>query len=253
MSKLHREAIKTLKVSQKTKSHLLHLTEDLQRHLGENLRSCCVYGSAARGEWREATSDLNFLLILDEIQFDHLDAIGDVMVKARKQIKLVPMLVTPHELRRASDVYCIKFDDIKRHHVAVMGDDPFREVEIHDDHMRFVCEFELRNIMMRMRQFFLQSYGTKQLEQSFLMRFFTSALFPLRAMCGLLGLGRPLTTNEAIEVIEEAVDTDCTAMKRLYQIHHSGEALDEKELTELYQRFNQIISLAVDRVDAMEA
>lgn len=252
MTQSQEQVLSELALSSHAKAQLRKLIAGLKKRLGEALYSVCLYGSAARGEWQELTSDLNVLLLFRTLRFEYLEGIGELLMQARKRARIVPMLLTVDELRQSSDVFCIKFDDIKQHHVCVYGDDPLEALQIDDTHLRFVCEFELRNIAMKMRQLYLRGTGDKRFEQGLLIRFFTSAIAPLRVLCGLLKLERPVATVDLIEVIGLALDTDVDVLQRLVEVRRSGERLPPAECARLYERFHALILLAIERVDALD-
>jgi predicted nucleotidyltransferase len=251
MVTVHDDALAALSVGSRYQKRLGKLVDTLVSELGDDLIGLNVYGSAARGEWDEATSDINLLVVLDEIDFELLDRIGDSMARARKKARVVPMVVTDEELREAADVYCVKFDDIRRAHVCVAGKPILDDLEIDSEHLRFVCEFQLRNVAMRMRQFFLQAHGSRSDEKALLLRFFTSSLFPLRAVARLRGVEVPDKVRDGFDFLGTALDTDVSVLGRLADLHRSGGRISQDQLASLYGEFNRVIRCSVAVVDRL--
>ena len=52
------------------------LVADLEGALGERLVSVVLYGSAARGDYQEKTSDFNLLLVLRDLEPAPLEALS---------------------------------------------------------------------------------------------------------------------------------------------------------------------------------
>lgn len=251
MVSVHDSAMAKLSISSRYRSHLDRLVQTLVSELGDDLLGLNIYGSAARGEWDQATSDINLLVVLDSIDFDQLDRIGGAMARARQKARVVPMVVTDEELRDAADVYCVKFDDIQRTHLCIAGEATLDDLEFTNDHLRFVCEFQLRNVAMRMRQFFLQTHGSRSDEKAVLLRFFTSSLYPLRAVARLRGEDVPDEVRRDFGYLGEALDTDVAVLGRLADLHRSGDRLSADQLAELYGEFNRVIRCSVDVVDRL--
>lgn len=250
---LHADRIAQLDTSPKVQKGLTALLTSLIADLpGEPLRSASVYGSIARKEWHAKVSDVNLLLVLDRVDFRILDVMGPPMAQAQKSIRVTPFILTPAELDQASDVFCVKFNDIKQHHSCVAGDDLLDQLTVRPDELRFVCEFDLRNIALRMRMFFLRSYGSDRIELATLMRFFSSAMFPLRALLGLLGAPQPAATPAALDALGGALDTDITALHTLWDMHRKGATrAKHAEVMTLYSGLHAVVNAAVAKADAL--
>lgn len=250
---LHADHIAKLDTSSKVKKQVTALLESLIADLpGSPLKGACVYGSIARGEWHAKISDVNVLLVLDRVDFRILDVMGQPMTQAQKSIRVTPFILTPEEIAKSSDVFCVKFDDIKRYHTCVAGDDPLEQLTVRDDELRFVCEFDLRNIALRMRMFFLRSYGSDRIELATLMRFFSSSMFPLRALLGLMGVERPTKTPEVLDALGNALDVDVTALHTLWNMHRKGtKRAKHAEVMTLYSGMHTVINAAVAKADSL--
>ena len=63
-------------MSEATVSHpdLDVLLEQTRQALGTHLKSIVLYGSAARGDWERATSDLNLIIVVDRLDPADLEA-----------------------------------------------------------------------------------------------------------------------------------------------------------------------------------
>lgn len=253
MSRLQLDKLSGVKVSVKHLSELERLVKVIDAELDEYVASVSVYGSAARGEWDASTSDINVLVLLESSHFDSLGRVGQAFARARKRARVVPMVMTVDELQRASDVFCVKFASIKQDHVCVLGRDLLEGLEIEDDAVRFVCEFQLRNVVMRMRQFYLQNFGASRLEQALLMRFFSTTLFPLRALAVLRGHAPGPRVFSDFREIERALDVDTGVLARLARVHRDGNKLADAELMELYEGFNALVQRAADVADRHES
>lgn len=251
MSRLQRAALDEIALPSGPKAVLTELLQTLDAQLGDQIVSCALYGSAARGEWVEATSDLNLFLILDHASFQELDTVGDAFTRARKRGRVVPLVMTTSELQGASDVFCVKFDAIRQDAVTLIGSPPFDSVEIDRSKMRFVTEFQLRNIALRLRLFFLQSHGSTRIEQDVLMRFFTAALPSLRALATLHGERSPTTYLTDFSPIQRALNVDTSVLESLARVHARRERLEQAALVKHYQALANLVHQAVEHVDKL--
>lgn len=117
----------------------------------DELVSAVVYGSAARGEFREGRSDINLLLAFRSCSAEVLRAIGPILQRAWRSQRVRPYLVTVAEVPRIADVFPLKLLEIKDAHVVLHGSDLLASVEIDREHLRLRVEQELRNVLIRVR------------------------------------------------------------------------------------------------------
>lgn len=229
-------------------AELERLQKALLQILGERLVSLAIYGSLARGEWQQS-SDVNLLIVLTGVDFACLESIAPALRRARKKGRVVPMIVTREELAASADVFSVKFADIAAHHVVLVGDDPTAGLDIDRSELRFVVEFELRNVLMRLRQRFVFGQGDRALEQATLLRFVTSSMTPLRALLGLSGAEVPAATPDFVVALGAFLDADVAVLDRLLEAHRSGRKIGAAELTGDFEAFSSLIAAAVARAD----
>ena len=123
---------------------------------GDNLRSLILFGSAAEGKLR-ATSDVNVLLVLRTLDRAQLDAIREPMRAAQAAINLQTMLILESELPAAAEAFANKFEDIRRRHVVLAGDDLVNTLTISRDALRRRVRQVLLNQTLRLRDAYAQT------------------------------------------------------------------------------------------------
>ena len=107
---------------------LEQFSNQLADALGEQLVSLILYGSLVKGEYTEAHSDVNVLLVLKEVTVEQLDKVISPVQQGFRDIALAIMVLTEDDLRRSTDVFPIKFQDIKQHHVLLRGKDVLEDL-----------------------------------------------------------------------------------------------------------------------------
>ena len=87
----------------------------MQQACGDNLVSVVLYGSAAREDFHEQFSDVNVLVVLQQLKpASFAAALGGVTWWSRDEKLRPPMIMTLEELRESADVFAIELLDIKR-------------------------------------------------------------------------------------------------------------------------------------------
>jgi hypothetical protein len=131
---------------------------DLATTYGDELVSVVLYGSAARGEYREGASDLNLLVLLRDTRRPRCGAgRAGARVGGRKQPAAAPDV--GGEWRGSADVFPIELADIRDAHLVLHGADPFTGVEIRLEDLRLQCERELKGKQIQLRTRYLTDAG----------------------------------------------------------------------------------------------
>lgn len=117
-----------------------------------NAYSAVLYGSAARGDYVPGASDINLLLVLDDVGPAALRALSPAFVEWRSRTPEPPLLVSREEWARATDVFPIEITDMQSAHRLLRGEDPLAGLAVSDADLRRALESELRGKLLRLRQ-----------------------------------------------------------------------------------------------------
>jgi hypothetical protein len=174
----------------------------------------------------------NFMVVLEEISTASLDAVGAALRASKLQIELLTL--SEEDLRSSTDVFPIKFLDIKRTHIICHGKDVLSELEISKDNLRLRCEQEIKNLMLRLRLNYVSRKQNSKSIASLLSRIYLSLIRNLGVLVELKS-GDVLTANS--EIIEGAgklgIDTAALQdVEKLRQDNFSKDLEDRKRLLE---------------------
>lgn len=122
---------------------------------GENLRSVVLFGSAAEGKLRP-TSDINVAVVVRALDRAQIDALREPRRTARAAINLQSMLILESELPAAAEAFANKFDDIRRRHVILFGDDVIATLTIARDALVRRVRQTLLNQSLRLRDAYVE-------------------------------------------------------------------------------------------------
>lgn len=126
-----------------------------RRAFGDNLRSVVLFGTAAEGKLRK-TSDVNVLVVLRAIERAQLDAIREPLRVARAAILLEPMFVLDSELDEAAEAFANKFEDIRKRHVILHGEDVIATLRISREALLRRVRQVLLNQTLRLRDVYAE-------------------------------------------------------------------------------------------------
>jgi hypothetical protein len=224
----------------------------LRDALGDQLLAIILYGGLAKGEYSPATSDVNVMVVVRDVTVELLDQAVAPVQQGIRDINLAMMLLCEEDLRCSTDVFPTKFLDIQQHHRVIWGADVLDGLEISRDHLRLRCEQEIKNLLLRLRQFYLHGAHRSEHIERILVNGISSFLMDL-GMLLLLKTGRSPVEKEAIaETAAREFDLDGAALQAILTLKWGGSTPDLAELKRLYGALMAAVQRAAQIVDQLE-
>lgn len=182
--------------------------QTLVEQYGQNLVSVVLYGSAARGDYREGISDLNILVLLRTLNPELLRRGTQIARSWAEEGNPPPLMFSEAEWHASADVFPIEFGDIADAHIVLHGIDPFEKMQIDWEHLRLQCEHELKSKQIQLReQYMLHSTDPAAVGQ-LLTHSFPTFLTLFRAALRLAGEVVPREPESAIAAVAARADFD---------------------------------------------
>lgn len=228
------------------------LSHTLKKELGSSLESILLYGSAARGDYSPAHSDVNIMLVVDEVSVELCDKLLPALRLAQREATFELFMVTHKELERSADVFPLKFLDIQRHHRVLYGQDPMEGIFIAWDHLRLRVEQQIKALMFELRaQYLLHAKRPEQLHRV-LTQSVGGFLIGLGALLYLRDPQWWITGKEHIsEQAQAQLGFDGPLMQQLMALHRGQVNLTTEQLRALYDHFMALVDEAAQLVDAL--
>jgi predicted nucleotidyltransferase len=126
------------------KGAALAAVEAARKAAGENLLGATLYGSAARGEFEPAHSDVNVAFVFASLapaELERLKAVHETWTRLRVAR---PLLVSRETLGRSLDAFPLEYLLIRECHVPLSGENHFRDLRIETGPLRQEVERTLR-------------------------------------------------------------------------------------------------------------
>jgi predicted nucleotidyltransferase len=145
-----------------TEAKLTDLVSRMKEFAAENLESMILYGSAARGDFKEGHSDLNVLCVLRSVAARELARVTPVAHWwCKDQNEPAPLFFTAEELRQSADVFSIELLDMQESRRVLYGADIIAGIDVPMNLHRVQVEHDLRTLLLKLRQHLLLS-GQKE-------------------------------------------------------------------------------------------
>ena len=211
--------------------------QSLRQELGEKLASCCVYGSAVRGNAVEGVSDINLLILLNESN----PVTHEAVARALSSLPEVdPFVLSTRGFQRSVKAFATKFASIRRHYRVLHGTDPLQELPADPNLQRFLCEQAVRNLRLRLVYAFVTrarnpGYGR------FLVQNITPLFVQLSETLRLSGHEIPQGFPERIPILERGFGLKPGVLAEMLDYKNAPRKLGEPEIVAWHQKVFPVV------------
>jgi hypothetical protein len=194
----------------------------VRRDTGARVTAAALFGSAARNEWIEGVSDVNVLILVDDIDTGLL---GRAAPAARTFMAkgVQPLVMQMDEWHRAADVFTIELADMRDAHVALHGDDPAAHLVIDDAVLRLQAERELRAKLLHLHSGMLLAADDRRRLGQLFMHALPSFLTYMRAALRLAGAAVPTKSGDVINAASALTAAAAEPFMRVLRARTGGE------------------------------
>ena len=227
-------------MASKPDDKLQQLVSRLEYACGEDLVSVVLYGSAARDEFHEQYSDINLLVVLQEMKPATYPALNGVLKWWSHEEKLrPPTIMTLNELRESADVFAIEMLDIQRSHKTLHGEDVVSGIEVPMNLHRVEVEHDLRTTLLRLRNHLLLTNDGDDELKLVMAKSLTSVLTLFRHALIALGEAPPSAKAKVLEHAGEVFEFNPAPLRTVMELRNSGHAVDN--VRDLYHAYMDAI------------
>ena len=192
------------------------LVSDWRGLFGDRVRAAVLFGSVARGEAIADVSDINVLLVVDQIDSAMLKRASQPTRKWIKVARTAPLVFEVAQWQRAADVFAIEIADMQDAHEVLHGDDPIADAVVDEDALRLQAERELRGKLLQLQTGLLVAANTPGDVGRLLKNSLPSFSAYMRAALRLAGQGAPISTVDTINHAAGHVGANPAAFLRVW-------------------------------------
>lgn len=232
------------------RERLEHFCNQIRVSLEDQLVSVIVYGAAVRKP-ETPPANVNVMIVLKSMSVEALDRLAGPIQLARRSIGLTPLILTEDDLHSSTDVFPVKFINMQQHHRLLVGKDVLLNLVVGVDHLRLRCEQEIKNLMLRLRSFYVQNAQHPKLIRDTLTSAATSLLTTFSALLILKNEPVPDSDDELIDAAAELLALNTDPLKAVFEL--SGQShVDAARVRQLYESFTETVRSTAKIVDSME-
>ena len=225
--------------------------DEMESKLGSKFISGVLYGYSVEEDGSDNDKGvINFMIVLSEINTEILDIVGGSLRKAKSR-KISLLTLSEDDLITSTDVFPIKFLNIKRNHKIYRGHDVVSSLEISKQNLRLRCEQEVKNLMLRLRQSYLSIGQNRNTLSTLIKRAYGSMM---RNMSVIVEIKSGEVKSQQIDIINacSAFGIDVNPLLEMQNFKSNGlpDDLDElKRLLESIMKCVRGLAVYVDKMD----
>jgi hypothetical protein len=228
---------------------LKNLVERLHEAAKDNLESIILYGSAARGDFHHAHSDLNVLCILRSLRAAELSRVSEVVKWwTFVQHQPTPLFFSAEELRQSTDVFAIELLDMQQSRRVLYGADIIAGFTVPVNLHRVQVEHELRTLLLKLRQHFLHEAGNQQHLGAALAKSFSSALTLLRHMLIAFQEQPPDAAGKVFARVAGLTGANAEAFEAVQRLR-DAKSLDRDAVLPVYDGYLAALEKVIEALD----
>lgn len=211
--------------------------QDLQRQYSDKLVSVILYGSFAKGNFIPKMSDINLMVVLKKIEFEDLSKAVKIFNSWGKIGRATPLLFTEEYINRSIDVFPIEFSDMKENYRILYGKDVLSDIKVDDKNLRYACERELKEALIKLRQSFVEARGSSSILQRIMINSFSSIMAILRNLLKITGVALSYDTEELLAALSEKFDFSKDVASTIFRLKKKEIRLSSQEIKNLYSNW----------------
>jgi predicted nucleotidyltransferase len=183
--------------------------------------SAVLYGSAARNDFIPGRSDINLMLVLDQLNPQILRSLGRAFTGWRKGSREPPLILSRAEWGRASDAFPIEITDMRLSYQVLRGPDPVQSMQVDRTDLRKALEREFRGKLLRLRQGYATYAPDPKALGMLALQSAATILVLLRGVLSLIGKPVPGDASELASASAAAIGFDAEHL--LHVVRHRAE------------------------------
>ena len=183
---------------------------------GPRMRAALLFGSVARNEAVPGVSDINVLLLIDQIDAATLKQASASTRTWIKSSLEAPLLFEWDQWIRGADVFAIEIADMRDAHELLFGTDPLAACRSDEGAMRLQAERELRAKLLQLQTGLLVAASAPADVGQLLMQSIPSFTTYMRTVLRLAEQPVPGSTSEVINRAVELVGGSADSYQRVW-------------------------------------
>lgn len=225
--------------------------EILQKYAAK-IHSIYLVGSVLTEDYIEKVSDINSIIVLQEMDLNFLDILAPMGKKYHKKGISAPLLMTPDYIQKSLDVFPIEFLNFQLIHQTLLGEDILVDLQIDRGDLKRQCEREVKGKLIWLRQSYISSMGDRRRLADNIIRQFVGYIPLFRGLIKLLGENPPINHKDVVAVLSRLTGTETDIFEDTYAMKKKLFKPTFEQLHTLFEKYYQATERLLEVVYGIE-
>jgi len=215
------------KIAESVRNLVRQYADEVCRLAGDNLVGLTAYGPVVTPAFDKSRYAVLNVAVLDEVDLSMLRRLAREGARFGKRGIAAPIVMTPDYIRDSLDTFPLELIEIQRHHVTIVGDDHFQDLQFQPEHVRLQCEREVKTLLIGLRQGLLAAGGREKLLGQLETGAADTLIRTMRGLAWLKGEKDAIQTEELLTSTEEIVERKLPGIRAVvdYRAEHGWDQL----------------------------
>jgi hypothetical protein len=207
-----------------------------------------LYGSAARGDFKEGHSDLNILCVLRSVAARELTRVTPVVHWwCKDQNEPAPLFFTAEELRQSADVFSIELLDMQESRRVLYGADIITGIDVPINLHRVQVEHDMRTLLLKLRQHLLLTGQKEHDLRAAAAKSSSSVLALLRHTLIAFEEEPPASAPDVFARVAALTGADADAFAAAYKLRDRHAHADD--IARTYEKYLNALTVVISALD----
>lgn len=217
----------------------------------ERVHSLYVTGSAVASDFSEKISDVNSLIVLNEIHFDFFKFLAPLGKKFKAKGIAAPLVMSPSYIQESLDVFPMEFLELRLIHSVAYGADIVKDLEVDQGFLRLQCEREIKTRLIGLWHGYISSMGQTDIIASLLSRSIKGCMPLFRSIILLMGKQPPLKKFDVINALDEVAHIKGEFLTKVLFLREKR-TKDRDEILSLFENYYGNLEAVSEIVNALQ-
>ncbi len=193
------------------------LIKNLREKQGSNLYSVVIFGSKANYGLEKIKSNVDLMIILENVTLDNLIKIRPYIIKWVKSKNRYPVILSKEEFDNTKDVFAVEFLDMQWNYQVVYGKNIFENFNIKYNDLKSQCIRDLKSLIFKFRNHYVLNINSKPEVKKGLVKLISKLLVIFRMILRLQNEQPSVFKKDLIDQFARIVPIDKKLFKYLVE------------------------------------
>jgi hypothetical protein len=225
---------------------------DILQNSAPRIHSLYLVGSILTEDYLEKISDINSIIMLQEIDFAFLDTLAPLGRKYLQKGLAVPLTIDPAYMQSSLNVFPIEFLSFKLVHHTLYGEDLLAGLEVNRQELKYQCDRELKGRIIWLQKHYVSSLGEKKALAANIVNHMGGYLPILRGILHLLGQEPLPDLEKVLDLLGKTTGADTRVFAKIFAIKKNLAQPSKEEISRLFVRFYQATQRLIEVVGGIQ-